>query len=57
MKSMRLNLQEKYTQVFLTWKPSMLGEGEYHGYKPIEYFTIFLKNSYNGGIVLQWRKR
>ena len=54
---MRLTLQEKYTQVFLTWKPSMLGEGEYHGYKPVEYFTIFLKNSYNGSIVLQWRKR
>ena len=30
MKNMRVKLQEKYTQVFLTWNPSMLGEGENH---------------------------
>ena len=35
----------------------MLGEAENHEHKPIEYSTIFSENSYNGGIVLQLRKR
>ena len=25
---MRVKLEEKYTQIFLKWKPSMFGEGE-----------------------------
>ena len=56
MKNMRVKLQKKYTQIFLMWKPSTLGEGENHKHKLIKYSTI-LWIWLQWSIMLQWRKR
>ena len=36
-------MQENIDTCFLTWKPSMFGEGENHKHKSVEYSTIFFR--------------